>query len=520
MSFKELGNGLEETSASISDASVANLVRWHMNMLSGKDKKPDLPAGHGGGRAHHPHGVSIADLMKTLRQAGAAPQAAWQARIGEDPLAHAFAEKVTVHAGMVGEPVEEGRIPVRMSEIFSAPRTERAVLYVHFPYCVSRCTYCGFFGGKYTEAAGEAYVRALKKHLLSVAATAGAQGSAIEAVYFGGGTPTELPAATLCDLLSTIRQYYPLAEDCEITIEGRIHSLTAEKAAACIEAGANRFSIGVQSFQTDLRRSIGRLDTQDHVCATLEQLAALGDASIVVDLIYGLPGQTLEAWQADLELFSSLPLDGVDMYQLMVFPGSALAKAVKDGSAAPVAQLHEQGAFYRLGTDFMQAGGHKRLSLCHWGKTEKERNMYNRLSKQRENCLAFGCGAGGMLNGYFYYSNRAPQQYMNAVMQADDPFAATSLLVAPPRNATAMQLIIGQMEMGYLDVTALADHVDDKDLAAIEPLLDNWKDAGLLREACVATEAGVRRRVDLTLAGQFWQVNLSQGLVSTLCGAA
>ena len=76
------------------------------------------------------------------------------------------------------------------------------------------------------------------------------------------------------------------------------------------------------------------------------------------------------------------------------------------------------------------------------------------------------------------------------------------------------------MEMGYLDVTALADHVDDKDLAAIEPLLDNWKDAGLLREACVATEAGVRRRVDLTLAGQFWQVNLSQGLVSTLCGAA
>ena len=71
MSFKELGNGLEETSASISDASVANLVRWHMNMLSGKDKKPDLPAGHGGGRAHHPHGVSIADLMKTLRQAAA-----------------------------------------------------------------------------------------------------------------------------------------------------------------------------------------------------------------------------------------------------------------------------------------------------------------------------------------------------------------------------------------------------------------------------------------------------------------
>lgn len=170
--------------------------------------------------------------MKTLRQAGAAPQAAWQARIGEDPLAHAFAEKVTVHAGMVGEPVEEGRIPVRMSEIFSAPRTERAVLYVHFPYCVSRCTYCGFFGGKYTEAAGEAYVRALKKHLLSVAATAGAQGSALSRL-FGAARPQNFLAATLCDLLSTIRQYYPLAEDCEITIEGRIHSLTAEKAAAC-----------------------------------------------------------------------------------------------------------------------------------------------------------------------------------------------------------------------------------------------------------------------------------------------
>lgn len=110
MSFKELGNGLEETSASISDASVANLVRWHMNMLSGKDKKPDLP-GRAWGWARPPssrrfHCRSDENPAPGRRGAAGGPG---QARIGEDPLAHAFAEKVTVHAGMVGEPVEEGR---------------------------------------------------------------------------------------------------------------------------------------------------------------------------------------------------------------------------------------------------------------------------------------------------------------------------------------------------------------------------------------------------------------------------
>ena len=546
MFSKKSSSDLEENSASISEKSMADLVRWHMNMLSGKDKS-NMPAGHPGGHpAEHPgghpgghpaghpgghpggrpggmthsHGVSINDFMKVMSKASKAPTSSWQARMTDDPLAHAFAEKVTVHAGMVGTPVEGEHVSARMGEIFSSPRTQRSVLYVHFPYCESQCTYCGFFGGKYSEAAGVAYVAALKKHLEGVAAKQAAQGPAIEAVYFGGGTPTELPPAALRDLLSTVRRLFPLSDDCEVTMEGRIHSLTPEKVEACLEGGANRFSIGVQSFQTDLRRSIGRLDDQDYVCATLEQLASYNKASIVVDLIYGLPGQTLDTWKADLDLICSLPLDGVDLYQLMVFPGSRLARGVKDGSAAPVAQLHEQGAFYRMGADVMQSRGYKRLSICHWGKTEKERNIYNSLSKQRENCLAFGCGAGGMLDGYFYYSNRAPQQYMDAVMNSDDPFACTSLLVAPPRNADAMQFIISQMEMGYLDVTALGTRVNSEDMASIEPLLNNWKEAGLLEEDRVATPGGEQRRIDLTLAGQFWQVNLSQGLVSTLCGVA
>jgi oxygen-independent coproporphyrinogen-3 oxidase len=382
---------------------------------------------------------------------------------------------------------------------------------------MSRCSYCGFFGGNYSEEQGLGYVEALKKHMADVALLPAARGKPIEAVYFGGGTPTELPANSLRELLSTVRSLFPLADDCEITMEGRVSSLTPEKMEACLAGGANRFSIGVQSFHTDLRRMLGRLDDQETVCRTLEKLASYNQASIVIDLLYGLPGQTLEDWAGDLAIFDHLPLDGVDLYQLMVFPGSNLFRTVKNGTSR-VAHIHEQGAFFRNGVETMESNGCRRLSLCHWGRSERERNIYNCLSKQRENCLAFGCGAGGMVNGYFYYSNRASQQYIRSVMEAGGPFASTSLLVSPPRNARAMQRIIGQMEMGHLDLTGLSSLLEDGELETVEPLLANWKEAGLLDESTKIFGDGAHRRIDLTIAGQFWQVNMSQGLISTLCG--
>ena len=124
----------------------------------------------------------------------------------------------------------------------------------------------------------------------------------IQAVFLGGGTPGTLTKEQLSSILQKVRQVLPLSSDCEITVESSIYDMDEEKLAACIENGANRFSFGVQTFATDLRRQLGRPDTCEEVVRKLKLFAATG-TKVIIDLIYGLPGQTKELLQRDLQFF-------------------------------------------------------------------------------------------------------------------------------------------------------------------------------------------------------------------------
>lgn len=290
------------------------------------------------------------------------------ARVTKNPLTGAFPRKTSVHAGMSGKPVPKEEVPALLERLRLTKRHNRTAAYVHVPYCESRCLYCGFFGGKYTVEAGAAYVAALTGEIERAGAFDSVTSAPINALYLGGGTPTALRAEDLTLLLRTLEQTLPLANDCEITVEGRIHNFDDAKIEACLEAGVNRFSIGVQSFDTGIRRGLGRIAAKDTVCRRLEALAAYNEAAIIIDLIYGLPGQTLDDWAEDIRTFLALPLDGVDLYQLNIFPGSSLAKAMEAEKIPTAATLTEQGAFFERGVAMMEAARCRRLSMSHWGR--------------------------------------------------------------------------------------------------------------------------------------------------------
>ena len=150
----------------------------------------------------------------------------------------------------------------------------------------------------------------------------------IHALFIGGGTPTSLSPANSERLLKAIKEYLPLANDYELTLEGRIHDLIPENLDVWMANGVNRMSIGVQSFNTEVRQMVGRLDTKETVLERLAALKAYGQCSVVIDLIYGLPGQTMEVWEQDLADLVSSGVDGADLYQLNVFDGSDLNKDV------------------------------------------------------------------------------------------------------------------------------------------------------------------------------------------------
>ena len=134
-------------------------------------------------------------------------------------------------------------------------------------------------------------------------------------------------------LLDAVRKNYRLAADCEITVEGRIDGFEPEKARRLAAHGANRLSIGIQTFDTELRRRLGRVSDRRAILGRLEALAAINEFSLVIDLLYALPGQTAARWEADLAtLLAATRVSGLDLYRLKVSDTLPLAAAIRAGS--------------------------------------------------------------------------------------------------------------------------------------------------------------------------------------------
>ncbi len=421
---------------------------------------------------------------------------------GVNPLTSAFKQKTTIHPGMGGIPVPKEEQAPLFEDLLNRERKGTTAAYIHIPFCETHCLYCGFYLAAYHKDKSTAYTDSLIEELKQGSEKRFINSAPIHTVYFGGGTPTALKPQDLLRLLQAVRTYLPLTNDCEITIEGRILHFDKDKMAACIDGGANRFSLGVQSFNTEIRTTLGRSCNRDEIIECLQNLKSFDNSSVVIDLIYGLPGQTLETWVADLDTFLSLGLDGVDLYQLNVFSGGRLDRAIQEGKIPPAADIPLQSAFYRAGVEHMAKNHVRRLSMTHWGASFRERNLYNTLMGARGQCLPFGTGAGGSLDGHFCFQDRDYKTYMKRVAQGEKPLA---MLMRPRPNAVVANGLSRQLELGYMNLKHTSEEAGHDVSKLFAPLLEQWERAGLL------TQSG--DWIDLTLAGQFWQVNITQALI-------
>lgn len=241
--------------------------------------------------------------------------------IGEkscQPLMETFSKKRVVHPGANGQMVP----PVKQQEIWleymqrKGDKSKKKAVYIHIPFCSQICLYCGFFQNYSNEERETMYVDRLIKQLLMAKEYKYVQDSVINAVFFGGGTPSTLSPYNADRLLKTMNEVLPLTNDCEITMEARVHDLVDEKLQVWFKHGVNRISVGVQSFDTAIRQSMGRKDDKETVIENLKRAASYNQAVLIIDLIYGLPAQSVDNFVNDLKIADSLPIDGMDLYQL------------------------------------------------------------------------------------------------------------------------------------------------------------------------------------------------------------
>ena len=250
-------------------------------------------------------------------------------------------------------------------------------IYIHVPFCARKCAYCDFASFAGREDAWEDYFAALHAEMDAWADRLRAYEA--RSVFFGGGTPSLVPAEYISGALDQLRRLLPFAPDCEITLEANPGTLTAQKLEAYRRAGVNRLSIGVQSFDADLLRNLGRIHTPGQAVDAVRMAADAGFENLSIDLMYALPGQSMVQWSETLDRAVTLPVKHISAYSLIVEPGTEMEKRVECGEAhipdddlvngmqrMAVQRLAEHGlARYEI-SNFAVPGFESRHNLTYW----------------------------------------------------------------------------------------------------------------------------------------------------------
>ena len=376
---------------------------------------------------------------------------------------------------------------------------EDGLAYIHVPFCISHCVFCGFYRNAWKDDYGKAYVDKVIAELAYEAEIRQEQGK-IRAVYFGGGTPTALDTPNLVRLIRACYDYLPLADDCEFTLEGRISHFDFDKAKACVDAGVNRISIGIQTFNSAIRKRLGRRHNGEQSRDYLTALCEL-NAVVVADLIFGLPEQTDDVWQQDIEIASQLPLSGLDTYAFNCYPMLPINKLIQHGTIAQPVALSTQTQHYAYAVQQLQNQGWQQVSNNHFAFPQRgERNLYNSLVKSNLPCVAFGSGAGGSFDGYSYQVQSDLKSYLASPPKQKN----LSYLGANSPQKRLFSQLQHSTELGWFDANWFADN------SKIQALLQQWQQQSLL-------SLNAENIATLTVSGRFWSPTIIRELMLLTC---
>ena len=287
-------------------------------------------------------------------------------------------------------------------------------LYVHWPFCVSKCPYCDFNSHVREQVDQDRWREALLVDLAHEAAQT--PGRRLTSIFFGGGTPSLMPPATVEALLEAAAQHWGFADEIEITLEANPSSVEAARFADLARAGVNRVSLGLQSLDDAALHFLGRAHDVN------EGLMALGTAQSVFarvsfDLIYALPGQSADAWAAELARALSFGTSHLSLYQLTIEPGTRFAALAAKGELVP-ADPDESADLYELTQAMTAAAGLPAYEISNhaWPGEESRHNLaYWRYGTY----VGVGPGAHGRRNGHATQRHRKPENWLSALARND-----------------------------------------------------------------------------------------------------
>lgn len=426
------------------------------------------------------------------------------ANTDDEPIYAGFKNKVDVHVGISGSMVfkTNGLWDKISSE---NDQSAKRALYLHIPFCLARCRFCSFYQSHTKPDELEKYTDYIIKELQLTAKSNFAKSKPFDAVYFGGGTPTDLSVSSFKKILSLIKESFPLTNDCEITVEGRITGFDDNKIETCVNHGVNRFSFGIQSFDSNVRKQMGRIESQETILKRLNEIKNISNTMISVDLIYGLPDQNIAIWENDLKrAYETEAIDSVSIYNLKFLPGSPIQDLVNNKKLNPPASLREQADIFMFTKDFFSKINANRHGLRHWSFSNRERSIYNFIPKYEQTVLPVGCGAGGKTGNYKLMQRLELDDYYKLIDNNQKPI---KMAVELYNDIEINGYFIGVLEeFLQIDFDIAEKKFKQADLFnRFKPLLNQWEKAGMINIE--------GKLVKLTTAGEFYNVNIAQNII-------
>ena len=267
-------------------------------------------------------------------------------------------------------------------------------VYIHVPFCVRRCLYCDFITYAGQQAWLPAYVEAAIKEVHWLGSSRGELNEPAQTVYFGGGTPSLLSIGQVKALLTAVERSFLLAENAEITLEANPGTLTLDYLRELRAIGVNRLSLGVQSFSDAELAQLGRIHTREEALQSILWAKQAGFENLSLDLIFGLPKQSLKAWEYNLQEAIKIHPEHLSLYNLIVEDGTPLAKQIANGEI-PAPDDDVAADMYELTMDFLTSAGYEQYEISSWATSPEFESRHNKAYWQMTPYLGVGAAAAG-----------------------------------------------------------------------------------------------------------------------------
>ncbi|MBD1912067.1 coproporphyrinogen III oxidase [Leptolyngbya sp. FACHB-8] len=347
--------------------------------------------------------------------------------------------------------------------------------YIHIPFCRRRCFYCDFpisVVGDTRRGENSGAIAEYVTHLCQEIQQTSVAGPPLETIFFGGGTPSLLAIAQLETILNTLQQKFGIAPGAEISMEMDPGTFDRTHVEGYEAAGVNRVSLGVQAFQAELLQVCGRTHQPEDIPVALDLVRQAGIKNVGIDLISGLPQQTLEQWEESLRRAIALSPTHLSVYDLIVEPGTAFARQYRPGEG-PLPPEETAAQMYRLAQHLLTAAGYEHYEISNYAQPGYA-CRHNRVYWENRPYYGFGMGAASYVGGQRFTRPRTRQSYYDWLQEGMVVDAA----VATTGDRLLDALMLGLRLADGINLTTLKQEFGDEVVALILKTLTPYEGAG------------------------------------------